>query len=105
MLGMNAFGDGQLLEWLCRETRSPFCFPKTEMGPDILFILQFDDGTRLVVAVQVKIRTHLGDLTNPELVGSAKSVTPSRFFLDVSSHRDILTVEHMYSCKNNPPEK
>jgi hypothetical protein len=41
------------------QVRSSFFIPENIAGPDIIFFVQFKDGTTIPVIVQVKLRTHV----------------------------------------------
>ncbi|KAJ7186529.1 hypothetical protein C8R46DRAFT_980797 [Mycena filopes] len=68
--------------WLRHGIETPFIFPDTGMGPDILFVLELGDEahSRIWVAVQSKYSAE-NLLAKKELSKAVRSVTPSRFYL------------------------
>ncbi|KAJ7159550.1 hypothetical protein C8R46DRAFT_1286850, partial [Mycena filopes] len=68
--------------WMRHGIKTPFIFPDTGMGPDILFILELGDElrSRIWVAVQSKYSA-ASLLRREELEKALRSVTPSRFYL------------------------
>lgn len=81
-LGTNAITAHSTLEWLKHRSRTPFCFPDNNMGPDVLFVLKLQNGKLLWVALQVKLST-IGRLLDKNAVQDAiRSVTPKNFFLN-----------------------
>ncbi|KAJ7079823.1 hypothetical protein B0H15DRAFT_891291 [Mycena belliarum] len=68
--------------WLKHEIETPFLFPDTQLGPDILFVLELGDEakSRIWVAVQSKYSSH-NLLNKSTLEGALRSITPSRFCL------------------------
>ncbi|KAJ7750989.1 hypothetical protein DFH07DRAFT_745947 [Mycena maculata] len=84
----NAVASGQLgcsldpvgtKEWLNHERKIPFCFPPNNMGPDIMFVLQLEDGLYIWVAMQLK---YLSDpITMDELKNAARSTVPAKYWI------------------------
>lgn len=84
VLGFNAASAPEVLSWLKQEadTRAPFLFPNTHMGPDIIFCLQLQNKRLIWVAMQVKYIS--GAMPQANLEHAIRSVTPSAFFVNVS---------------------
>ncbi|THU87894.1 hypothetical protein K435DRAFT_969716 [Dendrothele bispora CBS 962.96] len=103
-LGENASTYSNTLKWLKHQSRSAFCFPAKNMGPDLIFVLKLDtsEGQEedfdsdsssedagvsrsryLWVAVQAKYRQAHNELyMNTTVVKKAiQSVTPRGYFL------------------------
>lgn len=86
-LGVSAKSLDQVLSWLTHthDTPSPFCFPNSCMGPDVLFILKLSDGTFIWVALQAKwseVKKNKRTLAKKLLLKAVESITPSKYFLD-----------------------
>ncbi|KAJ6449438.1 hypothetical protein C8R47DRAFT_358486 [Mycena vitilis] len=69
-------------KWLDHRSEAPFLFPDTNMGPDIMFVLELSDEarSRIWVAVQSKYSDETL-LVKPQLESALRSVTPQRFYL------------------------
>ncbi|KAJ6617947.1 hypothetical protein B0H10DRAFT_1279962 [Mycena sp. CBHHK59/15] len=65
--------------WLSHDTRAPFCFPDKMMGPDILFILELSDGSRIWVAVQSKFSSS-NCLPKDVLIKAMATVAPEEYY-------------------------
>ncbi|KAJ7113002.1 hypothetical protein C8R44DRAFT_882038 [Mycena epipterygia] len=78
-LGTHCTTADSTVEWLKHAARAPICFPPILFGPDLLFILRLEDGTRIWVAVQSKYES-TSLLEAKKLVGGIQSVTPANYF-------------------------
>jgi hypothetical protein len=77
-LGMYAKTPEQTLKWLGHGFRQPFCFPCTNMGPDVIFVLELYNGQLLWVTLQAKYSENF--LDNKTMKDAVRSVTPKKFF-------------------------
>lgn len=96
VLGVNAVNQQQVIDWLHGKSpnRAPFCFPPSEMGPDILLSLEIEEsfggpedrcglhGARLLIAVKVNDSTR--DFAQGEFQNAIRSITPAYFYRKVS---------------------
>ncbi|KAJ7159583.1 hypothetical protein C8R46DRAFT_1224169 [Mycena filopes] len=73
-------------EWLKHERPAAICFPDTLMGPDLMFILRLQDGSRIWVAVQSKFASQTL-LTAETLRGAIRSVTPKNYYSSFSTQK------------------
>lgn len=82
MLGTYTDTAEKTLQWLAHGSRTPFCFPCRNMGPDVIFVLELDNRKRIWVALQVKYSKPNGNkfLDKSKLEHAVKSVTPEHFF-------------------------
>ncbi|KAJ7133764.1 hypothetical protein C8R43DRAFT_894992, partial [Mycena crocata] len=81
-LGSNAHDADRTLQWLKHTVKAPICFPPNKFGPDILFTLRLEDGSRIWVAVQSKYEsTTLLDAE--KLVSGMRSVTPVNYWSSI----------------------
>ena len=55
---------------------SPILFPDSKMGPDLVFIIQLEDGTKKMVLIQCKLAKAFS------LKGALGTLTPSLFWCD-----------------------
>ncbi|KAJ7163141.1 hypothetical protein C8R46DRAFT_1281524, partial [Mycena filopes] len=77
-LGRTASGPEEALRWLRHRTKTAICFPPTNMGPDLLFVLKLEDGSLIWVAVQVKFHSKAGRDIRPAL----RTTVPDKFWLN-----------------------
>lgn len=72
----------ETLAWLRHGSRTPFCFPCPNMGPDVIFVLELNNKTLVWVALQVKNSEPNGNrpLDKSILEHAVRSVTPKHFF-------------------------
>ncbi|KAJ7780854.1 hypothetical protein DFH07DRAFT_950077 [Mycena maculata] len=66
--------------WLQHNIETPFLFPDTNFGPDILFVLELESKSRIWVAVQSKYSS-ASLLRKSVLEDALRSIAPSRFYL------------------------
>lgn len=74
----------ETLAWLGHGSRTPFCFPCRNMGPDVIFVLELSNKKLIWVALQVKYSESNGNrsLDKSTLEHAVRSVTPKHFFRD-----------------------
>jgi len=94
-LAEHANDSESMEQWLRHRSHTAFCYPPTNMGPDLIFVLKLtspseSENTRYIwVSVQAKwYRAERSpNLKKDDLRNAIKSVTPNRYFLDdVSSN-------------------
>ncbi|KIL61574.1 hypothetical protein M378DRAFT_166683 [Amanita muscaria Koide BX008] len=74
----------ETLAWLGHDSRTPFCFPCCNMGPDVIFVLELTNKKLIWVALQVKYSKSNGNksLDKSTLEHAVRTVTPQHFFRD-----------------------
>jgi hypothetical protein len=91
-LGTNAKSLEETSHWLNHMNHSPICFPHSDMGPDLIFILRLSDGSLIWVVLQAKFsQGKKGTLSRAYLRRAMRSVTPSLFFFD-KARKQLLTM-------------
>ncbi|XP_006457032.1 hypothetical protein AGABI2DRAFT_122906 [Agaricus bisporus var. bisporus H97] len=79
-LGIAALYEAKAtLSWLQHHDRATFCFPHPWMKPDVLFVLEIEDGSRIWVALQSKWSKQR-TIMKVNAINAMKSVTPSKYF-------------------------
>ncbi|ETW79652.1 hypothetical protein HETIRDRAFT_386139 [Heterobasidion irregulare TC 32-1] len=79
VLAITCEEKNDVLEWLrTNKQHVPFCFPPREMGPDILFFLQLENKTIVLVSLQAKYLQ--ARVSRPNLMMAIQTVTPSHFW-------------------------
>jgi hypothetical protein len=67
------------LEWLKQHHQTAFCFPDNTMGPDIMFVLQLENGKFIWVSLQAK---YLGSsISDTELRKAIRSTVPDKYWI------------------------
>ncbi|KAK1222584.1 hypothetical protein PQX77_014557 [Marasmius sp. AFHP31] len=106
-LGVGDLDNNKLMDWLRGDQPQMFCFPPTEMGPDLIFVLKLhgdDDGAEddldddeddlastfdpdrdssTYVWVVVQVKTHsTTSLSKADTKKAVRSITPSQWWSD-----------------------
>lgn len=82
-------GPLDTIEWLNHRHRysSPFVFPDNNMGPDVLFVLQLEDGTFIWVALQAKY--HKNPIYGKNLAKAVRTMAPDKYWVFAPSSLDL----------------
>lgn len=100
-IGRNAMHDDEILNWLQFRYRQPFCFPRNEMGPNIMCCLALEDGSVIWVAVEAMLQSQVGKLINFDLIKAARRVTPDAYFSVGPSLRIGIHLKLIVLCRKN----
>ncbi|KAK1235309.1 hypothetical protein PQX77_001467 [Marasmius sp. AFHP31] len=111
-IGLGDLDNNKLMDWLRGDQPQMFCFPPTEMGPDLIFVLKLygdDDGAEddlddvedvladtfdpdrdsssAYVWVAVQVKTHsTTSLSKSDTKKAVRSITPSQWWSDSKNH-------------------
>ncbi|KAJ7457623.1 hypothetical protein B0H11DRAFT_207477 [Mycena galericulata] len=67
------------LAWMNHRHTIPFCFPDTNMGPDIMFVLQLPNDKFIWVSMQQKYLK--SRISNAELLKAVRSTVPAKHWI------------------------
>ncbi|KAJ3838887.1 hypothetical protein F5878DRAFT_724949 [Lentinula raphanica] len=94
-LGRRVKKPQELLNWLLFRHRNPICFPDSNFGPDLIFVLRLlgDTPKYIWVVVQCKFRLTTQTLTRKAVQDSLNTLAPNCFYIQKDgnpyAHREL----------------